>query len=105
MSTEQNLPAVQMGLPEQMGVMMGASPKLLYMNGFKVGYSATDVFIVLQRNGSDMGVLNISYTLAKTLSEALQTLIKELEQKTGQTIMTAQVISTAMSRPLETKSA
>jgi hypothetical protein len=102
MSNESNATAIQMGTSGPTGAPF--IPQLLYMNGFKAGYSTTDIFIVLQHNGMDVGVLNISYTLAKTLSESLQMLIKQLEQKTGQTIMTADTISKAMSRPSEPKS-
>jgi hypothetical protein len=88
MGAEQNVPAVQIGLPTQMLV---PTPSL-YMNSFKVGYTTSDVFIVLQHNGSDVAVLNTSYTLTKTLGEALVNLIKQLENKTGQTIMTTSTI-------------
>jgi|SRR5665213_836326 len=70
----------------------------LYMNSFRMGASTADIFIVLQHNGADVAVLNISYTLAKTLGEALGKLIEQLENKSGQKIMTAHTIADAMKR-------
>jgi len=90
------MPPAQMGSP---AVMM---PQL-YINGFKAGCSMSDVFVVLQHNGNDIAILNMSYTLAKTLGEALEKLIEQLEQKSGQKIMTAETIARAMVPEVEQK--
>ncbi len=83
--------------------MIVGGPQLLYMNGFRAGCSLTDVFVVLQHNGADIAVLNVSFTLAKTLGESLLKLVEELEKKSGQTIMTADTIAKAMNRPIQQK--
>jgi len=67
MNNEPKAPAI-LGPPAQMGMPMGLTPQVLYMNGFKAGYSTTDVFIVLQQNGNDIAVLNILTRLQKHLA-------------------------------------
>lgn len=64
MDNEPELPSVHTTPLGQVGAI---NPQMLYMNGFKVGHSTTDAFIVIQHNGNDIAVLNFSYTLAKTL--------------------------------------
>ena len=60
----------------------------IYSNGFNIVLGTGDVNVVLKRVGETVATLNLSYTLAKTLSEKLGGLIKFLENKTGNTIMT-----------------
>ncbi len=62
----------------------------IYSNGFNIVLGTGDVNIVLKRMGEDVATLNLSYTLAKTLSEKLGGTIKFLENKTGNTIMTTE---------------
>jgi hypothetical protein len=104
MGNDPNIPSIQTAAPAQMGVPMATMPPLLYMNSFKAGITTTDVFVVLQHNGADVAVLNISYTLAKSLKEALQEIIERLERQTGQSIMTATTVAKAMRQPPENKS-
>ena len=67
----------------------------IYFNGFAIGLGTGDIVISLQLNGKSSHVLNASYTVAKTLAERLTKAIGELEQKTGNTIMTVQNITDA----------
>ena len=60
----------------------------LYFNGFSNVLGAGDVLIVLTRNGAPLAVLNASYTVAKTFAMKLQDIIANLENATGNTIMT-----------------
>lgn len=71
----------------------------IYANGFKAGLSAGDVFVVLERNGVEFAVLNMSYTIAKTLAYALDALIKQLETTGKQQIMTTEYISHLITQP------
>lgn len=71
----------------------------IYANGFKAGISASDIFVVLERNGSEIAVLNLSYTVAKSLGMALKTLIEQLEQKSGHEIMTSDEVGKYISAP------
>ena len=66
-------------------------PKI-YANGFINSYGAADVVLVLQQNGQNMIVVNMSYTTAKTLSEKLSNLIKKFEQSTGHEIMSIDTV-------------
>lgn len=66
-------------------------PKI-YFNGFVNGFGTGDVTCVLERNGLPVGILNMSYTVAKTLSTSLAQLISGLESASEQTIMTTHEI-------------
>ena len=60
----------------------------LYANSFVCARGTGDVFCILEKNGNPQAILNMSYTVAKTLSVKLKSLIKELETATGNIIMT-----------------
>lgn len=62
-------------------------PKI-YCNGFTNAVGNSDVMLVLQQNGKPAGVVNISFTIAKTLSQSLKEIIDSIEEKSNQTIMT-----------------
>lgn len=72
-----------------------AIPKL-YANGFVNALGGGDSTILLQRNGEPIAVLNLSYSLAKTLAVKLSAMIKELEEKTGNKIMTSDDIQISL---------
>jgi hypothetical protein len=61
----------------------------IYINGFAAGINTGDIYVVLQRNGANVGVLNMSYTVAKSLGAALDEIIKSLERRSGREIMTS----------------
>ncbi len=65
----------------------------IYFNGFSATLGAGDVILVLLRQGRQVGVLNMSYTMAKTLAEKMNTLVDILESKTGQQIMTSDFVA------------
>ncbi len=67
----------------------------LYANGFAIGMSNADVHIVLQMFGRPFAVWNLSYTLAKTLSEKLAVLVKEWETRIGHEIVTTDKVDLA----------
>ena len=69
----------------------GAIPKL-YANGFVTTMGTGDVMVILEHNGRPTGVLNLSYTVAKTLSISLGQTIAKLEEATSHQIMTTQLI-------------
>ncbi len=73
-------------------------PKI-YANGFVFGMSTSDVFVVLQLGGVPIAVLNLSYTLAKTLATILTNTLNDLEQKTGQTVLTTKDIEEKIMLP------
>lgn len=59
-----------------------------YFNGFTNSVGTGDVLIILKRNNKPIAVLNMSYTIAKSLSVKLGETVKALEELTGNTIMT-----------------
>jgi hypothetical protein len=73
----------------------------IYINSFAAGLSTGDVFVVLQRNGSEIGTLNMSYTVAKSLGDALNLLILSLEKRSDRKIMTSNECAVALSKPDE----
>ena len=66
--------------------------KLIYAHGFTLGLTNADMNIVLHLFGRPIAVVNISYTLAKTLAIKLTELVAEWERKTGQTLVTTDKI-------------
>lgn len=75
-------------------------PKL-YASGFGVGLSNSDIFIVFQRfSDTPVAIVNLSYTLAKTLAQRLGVLVSEFEQAIGggQEILTTDRIDEVFKR-------
>lgn len=70
-------------------------PKI-YANGFINTYGAADVVLILQQNGKNMIVVNMSYTTAKTLAEKFSALIKAFEQTTEHEIMSIDTVKAKM---------
>ena len=68
------------------------TPKL-YANSFSLALGMGDLAILLSVADKDIGVLNLSYTTAKTLAIKIQQLISLLEEQSGQTIMTTDDIN------------
>ncbi|MEQ1935171.1 MAG: hypothetical protein ABL962_15025 [Fimbriimonadaceae bacterium] len=74
----------------------------IYANGFAVGTGNADMFILLQRFGRPMAIVNLSYTLAKTLSQKLGGMVAEFEQKVGgQPMLTTDRIDKAVASAAE----
>jgi hypothetical protein len=67
-------------------------PKM-YANGFQIVMSNSDVSILLIQNNVPVAVVNVSYTIAKTLSEKVGELIGKLEARSKQPIMTTDDIN------------
>jgi len=61
----------------------------IHFNGFVNVLTSGDILIILQRNGKNVAKLSASYTIAKTLSQKLMQIITDLEQRSGNTIMTS----------------
>jgi hypothetical protein len=68
----------------------------LYCNGFVNTVGPGDILIVLEQNSKPIATINTSYTVAKTLVAKLNGLIQNLEVKTGNKIMTTDVIDQTM---------
>ena len=62
-------------------------PKI-YFNGFINGLSSGDIVSVLELNGQPVAVLNMSFTVAKTLVQSIGSIVADLEEKGGRTMLT-----------------
>ena len=60
----------------------------IYVNSFAGGVSTADVFVILFSSNAPQAVLQMSYTVAKTMGQELTRIVGELEKQTGQTILT-----------------
>lgn len=69
-------------------------PKI-YANGFSNGLGTGDVTIVFQLSQKPVAVVNVSFTVAKTLAQKINSMILSLENDTGNTIMTTDEIAKA----------
>jgi hypothetical protein len=58
-----------------------------YINGFSINISNADVGLLMLLNNQPVGVLNLSFSTAKTLAKSLDTLIGNLERASGHEIM------------------
>jgi len=65
----------------------------LYCNGFVTVLTGSDTLLVLKTNENSIATINMSYTIAKTLSIKLGGLIKSFENTTGNKIMTTDDIA------------
>ncbi len=72
------------------------TPKF-YANGFNNGLGIGDIVTVLMQNNKPVAVVNLSYTVAKTLAIKLNDLILRLEEDTGNVIMTTDQIEKSLS--------
>lgn len=66
-------------------------PKI-YVNGFATFRGNSDIGIAFQCNGKTNLVINMSFTLAKTLAEKLGEMIDDFEEITETKIMTTDVV-------------
>jgi hypothetical protein len=72
----------------------------LYANGFTLGVTNADAYIILQEFGKPVAVLNLSYTLAKTLSLRHGRMMAEWETRLEQSVATTDKIDAAFTKPL-----
>ena len=72
-------------------------PKI-YANGFVTGIGNGDSFIMLQLNANPVAVLNLSFTVAKTLALKLGNLIKNVEDKANTVILTTENLSEILAK-------
>ena len=68
----------------------------MYFNGFQLGVTNSDVSGIMLLNGQPQLVMNLSYTTAKTLQQALSSIISDLEDVTGHEIMMTKEIDAGL---------
>ena len=77
-----------------------ASPDIphIYFNGFINAVGNSDITVLLQNNGHINATLSISFTMAKTLSLKLKSIIDQLEKNSGNSIMNTDEVGEALSK-------
>jgi hypothetical protein len=75
----------------------GDIPKI-YFNGFVNFLNPSDISMLLQLNNNPVAVVSMSYTVAKTFAAMLGSIIADIEEKTGNKIMTIDYITTALGK-------
>lgn len=60
----------------------------IYLNGFQVGLTSADVIIAGESNSEPAVMINMSFTLAKTLAKALTNTIATMEEKVDRSMLT-----------------
>ncbi|MCK4914106.1 MAG: hypothetical protein KAI59_06590 [Planctomycetes bacterium] len=89
--------AAQKSFDEQLKEILGSpDTERIYANGFILTIGAGDIVIALKHSEKPF-ILNLSYTVAKTLAIKLGAMVSQLEEKTGNTIMTTDDITKALS--------
>jgi hypothetical protein len=73
----------------------------VYVNGFMNSASPTDIVSILLTNGQPGVVLNFSFSTVKTYATALLELVSNIEAATGQPILMAGEIETAVRKRSE----
>ena len=72
-----------------------------YVNGFMNAYYTSDIIIVFTKNRKNEVIINMSYTLAKSLAGRLTNLITAFEKRTSHEIMTTEYITAKMQESIE----
>ncbi len=70
----------------------------VYFNGFVNSISSGDIITVLERNGKPAAILNMSYTLAKTLAISLGQLVSQFEEGADRNILTTHDVESVLRR-------
>src|SRR2546428_10347718 len=86
----------QSGRPDELKQL-----RSLYVNGFGIGIGNADVSLVLQNNGKSILLVNLSYTVAKSLSAKLSEVVQLLERSSGNKIMTSDEVLEFLSKTQE----
>lgn len=83
-------PAAVQELLEQ----IGKDPEVakIYSNGFTLGLSNADAYLLLKRSGQVVAMVNLSFTLAKTLHQKLGRMVAEFESRSGQALLTTEEV-------------
>jgi hypothetical protein len=84
------------------GAILGPAPKF-YINGYGFAQTAADLSVVLQLHSQPIGVVNMSYTTAKSLLVDLTTILEKFEKSTGDKIKTFAELNSKMVPTIEDK--
>ena len=87
--------------PEQVGsdyirsVLSQPGLKHQYVNGFTIHGAPNDVTLVLERDHIPGGTLTMTYSVAKSLQEKLDTLLKWYSESTGTVVLSTDELKAA----------
>jgi hypothetical protein len=92
---EETLPApvVSGNIPEI--IKEGKTPSF-YITGFVTGYSLTEVHLLFHEHGKNSCLVQLSFPVAKSLTNALNTILKNYEEKIGATIPSVEDLNQKM---------
>jgi hypothetical protein len=89
------------GLADRIARALDSDVPKVYFNGYVNHLSTSDILTVLERSGRPVAVLNMSYTVAKSLCASLGQLIAQLEAATERTMLTTSDVETSMRKLVE----
>lgn len=85
--TEQEPPSLNVSDPQSIiDALRSDQVTKIYANGFTNTHSNADVSLIFQQYGKPVGVVQMSFTLAKTLAQKLDQMIDNVEKTTGKTV-------------------
>ncbi|MBN2242810.1 MAG: hypothetical protein JW793_08970 [Acidobacteria bacterium] len=84
--------------PPPVDIALEVGAPQIYGNGFSIGMGNSDTYIVIQRFGKPVAVINMSFTLAKTLVLKLGGLVDFWEKTTNQKIQTTEDLDRVFKR-------
>lgn len=82
-------------LQAALAAMLSSTPKMgpnLYLNGFTIGTSWSDIGLTMILNGEHVATVSMSFTTAKTLSLELSRTVRDFEGRTKHTILTMEEV-------------
>lgn len=86
---------------ERIAKAIDAGVPQIYFNGFVSTMSTGDVLTILERNGKPVVVLNMSYTVAKTLAISLGQIISQFESGVDRNMLTVHDVEKALGRIMQ----
>ena len=73
----------------------------LYTNGFQVSVTNADISLILKLDQRPTHVINLSYTLAKTLSVKMAGVVSQFEEAVGRDMLTTEQVDEAFRAMVE----
>ena len=79
-------------------VLNNTQVQKLYINRTLVGNTASDMFVIAQSTGTPPTVIQLSFNTAKTLATDILGMISQLENQTGQKILSIKDVQETMGK-------
>ncbi|MCZ7595344.1 MAG: hypothetical protein M5U16_10870 [Hyphomicrobium sp.] len=84
--------------PDRVTKALESDVPQIYANGFINALSNGDILTVLERNNKPVAVLNLSFTVAKTLGISLSQTVAQFEEATGRNMLTTHEVDAALAQ-------